>query len=244
MTIDFWGLGLQAVNVLILIWLLSRVFWRPVAMAIANRQESAHLVIEAAKETQAKADSALEEVTSTRAGFSAERTAILEAARAEAESKSKTTIGNAQVEAEKMLTTAKNKIEENAEATRKANGEQASDLSLVIAARLLERLKGPATQSAFLSQLTEAIAKLSPTDLALLVDEPKGIKIVTTTDTEHSRDEIVNAVQKALGGTPDLRFVIDPDLIAGIELHASHFVLHNSWQADLDQVKKAVKSAA
>ena len=41
MTIDFWGLGLQAVNVLILVWLLSRVFWRPVAAAIAKRQETA-----------------------------------------------------------------------------------------------------------------------------------------------------------------------------------------------------------
>jgi F-type H+-transporting ATPase subunit b len=30
-TIDWWTLGLQAVNVLILIWLLGYFFWRPVA---------------------------------------------------------------------------------------------------------------------------------------------------------------------------------------------------------------------
>ena len=59
MTIDFWGLGLQAVNVLILVWLLSRVFWRPVAAAIARRQETTEKVIKAAKATQAKADAAL-----------------------------------------------------------------------------------------------------------------------------------------------------------------------------------------
>lgn len=46
MDIDVWGLALQAVNVLILIWLLSRVFWRPVAAAIAKRQQAATAIIE------------------------------------------------------------------------------------------------------------------------------------------------------------------------------------------------------
>jgi F-type H+-transporting ATPase subunit b len=39
-----------------------------------------------------------------------------------------------------------------------------------------------------------------------------------------------------LGGTPRLRFVTDPDLIAGLELRSAHFVLHNSWRADLETI--------
>ena len=35
MTIDWWTLGIQAVNVVILVWLLGRFFWRPVAAMIA-----------------------------------------------------------------------------------------------------------------------------------------------------------------------------------------------------------------
>jgi F-type H+-transporting ATPase subunit b len=50
-------------------------------------------------------------------------------------------------------------------------------------------------------------------------------------------------VQTALGGTPDIRFAVDPDLIGGIELRSPHFVLHNSWKADLQRVRKAVKNA-
>ena len=34
MTIDWWTLGLQAVNVAVLIWLLGRFFWKPVAAMI------------------------------------------------------------------------------------------------------------------------------------------------------------------------------------------------------------------
>jgi F-type H+-transporting ATPase subunit b len=40
-----------------------------------------------------------------------------------------------------------------------------------------------------------------------------------------------------------LRFVTDPALIAGLELRSPHFVLHNSWAADLAQIGKALKDA-
>jgi F-type H+-transporting ATPase subunit b len=77
MTLDWWGLGLQAINVLILVWLLSRVFWRPVAGAITRRQEAAQAMLDEGKTAQAKADAALAEVVETRAGIAAERDAIL-----------------------------------------------------------------------------------------------------------------------------------------------------------------------
>ncbi len=39
MTIDWWTLALQAANVLILVWLLARFFWKPVAGMIAERRD-------------------------------------------------------------------------------------------------------------------------------------------------------------------------------------------------------------
>ena len=41
MTIDWWTLGLQTINVLILIWLLAHFFWRPVAGMIEQRRAAA-----------------------------------------------------------------------------------------------------------------------------------------------------------------------------------------------------------
>ena len=244
MTIDFWGLGLQAVNVLILVWLLSRVFWRPVAAAIARRQETTEKVIKAAKATQAKADAALAEVSKARTGMETERSAALAATKREAERATKATLAEARAKAEAMLAAAKTSIDKNAEAARKANAAQASDLSLTIAAKLLERLSSPAVQTTFLHQLVEAIAKMPEADRAALVDDPKGIEIVTATDSSAERKTIDKAVKTALGGTPELRFVTDPELIAGLELRSPHFVLHNSWQADLVQIGKAINDAS
>jgi F-type H+-transporting ATPase subunit b len=244
MEIDFWGLGLQAVNVLILVWLLSRVFWRPVAAAIAKRQDATTSLIETAQATQAKADEALEEVTQTRAGIATERGATLDAARKEAATATKATFTDARAKVDAMLATAKTTIAHDREAAQKENEDQAADLAIKISAKLLERLNGPAIQSAFLSQLVEAIGKISPADLAALLADPKTIEIATASATDAEHKQIEKAVQTALGGKPKLKFVTDPDLIAGLELRSPHFVLHNSWQADLKQVQKAVRDAA
>ncbi|MGJ8605477.1 MAG: F0F1 ATP synthase subunit B family protein [Marivita sp.] len=244
MTIDFWGLGLQAVNVLILVWLLSRVFWRPVAAAIAKRQKTAQAVIGSAQATQAKADNALTEATKARAGIAEERAAMRDAARAEAESAAKSTLAEARAQAEAILATAKDTISHDRVAAAKANDVQASELSLKIAARLLERLNGPTVQSAFLSQLVESIADMPAADRKALTSDPKGIEIVSATDTGAEQRKIEKAIQTALGGTTELRFTTDTKLIAGLELRSPHFTLHNSWHADLAEVRKAVKNAA
>ena len=47
MRIDWWTLALQAVNVLILVWLLGRFLFRPVMDAIAARQASAQALLDA-----------------------------------------------------------------------------------------------------------------------------------------------------------------------------------------------------
>lgn len=245
MSIDYWGLGLQAVNVLILMWLLSRVFWRPVAAAIATRQQTARTLIEAAQATQAQADAALDEATQARAGIARERAAALEAARAEAEVMTQATVADARTKAQTLLATAKAAAEQDAEAARKANATAATDLALTIAGALLHRMDGPTVQAAFLSQLIEGIRHMPESDRAALVNDPAGVEIVAAQEhhTDAARTEIADAVCQALGGTPDLRFVTDADLIGGLELRSPHFVLHNSWRADLQQVGKAVSHA-
>ncbi|MEH6646735.1 ATP synthase F0 subunit B [Sulfitobacter sp.] len=243
MTIDFWGLGLQAINVLILVWLLSRVFWRPVAAAIARRQETAQAVMETAQAKQDEANAALAEVTKARGGIKAERAAVLDAARAEAETAAKATLASAQADAEKLRAAAKASIDKQTLSAQKANAVEAADLSLKIAGKLLERLNGPAVHAAFLAQLVDTITQMPSTDRAALLDAQSDIEIVTAQDASAERDNIVKAVHKALGSKPDVRFVVEPALLGGLELRSAHFVLRNSWQADLMQVQKVVTDA-
>jgi F-type H+-transporting ATPase subunit b len=244
MTLDWWGLGLQAINVLILVWLLSRVFWRPIAGAITRRQDAAQAMLEEGKTAQAKADAALAEVVETRAGIAAERETILVEAKAAADKVAKATLKDAQTKADSLIAAARTAIERDRNTARKENATRAAELSVEIAARLLGRFNTPAVQATFLAQLVEAIADMSASDRAALIASADDIEIITATNPEDAESaRIERVVKDALGGTPNVRLVTDPDLIAGLELHSAHFVLHNSWRADLENILKEVEDA-
>lgn len=245
MTLDWWGLGLQAINVLILVWLLSRVFWRPIAGAITRRQDAAQAMLEEGKTAQAKADAALAEVAETRAGIAAEREAILAEAKATADTVAKAALKDAQTKADAMIAAARTAIDRDRNTARKENATRAAELSVEIAARLLGRFNTPAVQATFLAHLIEAIADMSASDRTALIASADDIEIIIATNPEDAeRAKIEQAVKDALDGTPSVRLVTDPDLIAGLELRSGHFVLHNSWRADLENILKEVENAA
>jgi F-type H+-transporting ATPase subunit b len=245
MTLDWWGLGLQAINVLILVWLLGRVFWRPVAGAITRRQEAADAMLDEGKATQDRADAALAEVMQTRAGIAAERDAILAEARAAADTATKAALADAQAKADALVAAARADIDRDRDTARKDTATKAAALSVEIAARLLDRFNTPDVQATFRARLVEAIASLSAADRAALTAPAADIDIVTATDPQDAeREEIERTIAEALGGTPRLRFLTDPDLIAGLELRGAHFVLHNSWRADLETVLREITDAA
>ena len=55
MRIDWWTLGFQTVNVLVLVWLLSRFLFKPVAQIIADRQQQAAALMRDATNARASA---------------------------------------------------------------------------------------------------------------------------------------------------------------------------------------------
>ena len=244
MTINWWTLGLQAVNVLILVWLLSRLFWRPVAAAITERQAATKTTLDAAKTAQAKADAALAKVGEDRAGMAAERTALLAEATSKAETAAKAKLAEAQAKAETVLAAAQTSIERATEAARKADAVKASTLSVEIAGRLLSRLPPSAVSGAWLALLIKAIADMTALERDALVASTAQIEIIAAAaPSAAGKAAIKKALIAALGGTPKLKFVTDPDLIAGLELKSAHFELHNSWRADLAVILKEMNDA-
>lgn len=244
MTIDWWTLGLQAANLLILMWLLSRVFWRPVAGAIAKRKETVQATLDAAKTAQAKADAALVEVTKTRKGIAAERNSILNAAKEEADAASKAMLAQAQEKIGKNTAAAQLALARDTEILRKKMATQAAELSIEIAEKLLKNLNASTVQTAFLDALVTGVKNMPPKDRTTLTDSTDGINLVSAADLEDvDKETIAKAITQALGTKQDIRFATDPDLIAGLEIHTPHFILHNSWQSDLARIQREMKDA-
>jgi F-type H+-transporting ATPase subunit b len=245
MTINWWTLGLQAFNVLILVWLLSRVFWRPVAKAIATRQDTARMMLDDAKTSQAKADKALAEVITTREKMAEERETLLAEARESAATEAKAAMTEASAKAETVLKAAQTARDREAASARAKAEEEAALLAVDIAGKLLARFDPSTFQSAFLDFLVDAIGRMPSKDRSALGRMSDGIDIVSAIDLDDAtKAKVVKAVRKALDCEPSFTFIVDPELVAGFEIRTPHFILRDSWRSDLTVILKNLRHAA
>jgi F-type H+-transporting ATPase subunit b len=245
MAINWWTLGLQALNVLILIWLLSRVFWRPVAAAIVTRQTAAKTLLDEAKASQTKAEAALTEVTATREGLKAERETLLADAQSKAEASTKASLEAAVSKAEALLSAAQHIREREKITARDSNQADAALLAVDIARKLLARLGTSEIQASFFKLLVGAINQLPSNDKQALLKTVGGIDLISVLELDKdNKAKVTAALSKALGGEPSLNFLTDSDLIAGYEIRTAHFALRSSWHSDLEAIQKDLKNAA
>ena len=107
MTIDWWTLGFQTLNILILIWLLQRFFWKPISAMIAERRIAAQKALADAEAARDKAKADLVDIDKTRAGFASERAKILAEAQAETERVSAAKLAEADKQAAALVAPAR-----------------------------------------------------------------------------------------------------------------------------------------
>lgn len=237
MSFDWWTLGLQAINVTVLVWLLHRFFWNPVAAIIARRSEEVQTILADAAEKQENAVAAIAEAATTREGFAAERDVILAAARADAEVEKALILRAGKDEVKALHRAATEAISAEAFQAKKATTDTATTLGLSIARHLAARLKGPAVEAAFLDWMVEAIKAMPDPDRQELRRDGAAVDLVSADElSPEAQARVTAALHSALGGLPVLTFRTDPALIAGFELRSQHLALRNSWQDDLERI--------
>ena len=237
MTIDWWTLGIQTVNVVILIWLLTRFFWRPVAAIIEQRRAAAAQMLAEAELKRSQAADALAAIEQTRTGFDQERDAIITAAHAAAEHERAALLAAAAQESTTLQTSAKAAIEKARNAEEKAWAERAGRLAINIAERLVAPLAGPAVSDAFLAGLLQEIRELPASVRDAITGDDIGLEVVSATPIQPAEQERYrHLISEAFGTSPQITFKADATLIAGLELNGPHLVIHNSWRADLSKI--------
>ncbi len=237
MTIDWWTLGVQTVNVLILIWLLGRFFWRPVAAMIDQRRATAQRILADAEAKRSQAADALAEIERTRAGFAQEREAIIAAAREAAERERAARLTEAANEAASLQQGASAAIDKEKEAADNAWAERASRLAVDVAGRLVARLDGPSVRAAFLEGLLNNIRSLPEPARQAMAADGLALEAISATPLDPADQGRCRAlIGEALGTHPQIAFKADPALIAGLELRGPNLLVSNSWRADLAQI--------
>ena len=246
MAINWWTLGFQTVNVLILVWLLQHFFWRPVSAMIELRRATVQKGVDDAKALRTKASSALADVEKTRAGFAGERDKVLSDARRAAAEAHAASLDDATKQAAALLAAAKVSIAKDKADAGQAWASRSSQLAVDIAGRLAHRLAGAAVQAAFLDWLVTAIQAL-PADQrqAASGSALEAVSAAALSPADQARTgELIGKAFSSGGALPHIAFKVDPALIAGLELRGDHFMVGNSWRADLAAILADASHAA
>ena len=242
MHIDWWTLAFQTVNVLVLIWIFGRFFFRPVADIVVKRQEEANKLLADAAAARQQAADARADADKMRAEIGAERDRLIAEARKSAQMEKENLLAQTSQEIAKLRSEAKAAIAQDRSAAEQAIITRASELSVEIAQRLLGRLPSEIALSAFLDGLCQKVRAMpseARESFTSATAADHTIEVVTATplskeETGHVRD----ALKTAFGSELPFEFRADATLIAGIELHSPHTIVRNSWRADLDRIRE------
>jgi F-type H+-transporting ATPase subunit b len=240
MRIDWWTLALQTVNVLVLIWILGRFFFRPIMDIIAKRQQEANKLLADAASAREQAAEARDVAAKASADIAGERERMLAEARDAAEIEKHNLLTRSAEEITKLRQEAVSAIARESSAAEAAVVEHASALSIEIAERLLARFRQNLS-IIFIDEVCHQLLALpseARESLASGATTDRPIEIVSAAPlADQEAQQVRAALWKAFGRELPVAFRSDPAIINGIELIGRNVIVRNSWRADLDRIR-------
>ncbi|BCG04827.1 ATP synthase subunit b (plasmid) [Paraburkholderia sp. PGU19] len=240
MKIDWSTLALQTVNVLVLLWLLQRYLFRPVARIIAERQAAARALIDDAQAAKLAARAELDAMTAEHAQLAARRAEALAQIEHEASHERAALLAAAHDDADRLRAEAAAEIQRDRAALADEASARAVRLAVDIARKLLERMPDSIRVAPFIDGLVDGVNRLSSTarqelmaDASLQLTAPRAL----TADEQRACEAALSA---ALGHAVAWHAQIDGALVAGLELGGRHGIVRNSWRDQLDQVRNGL----
>jgi F-type H+-transporting ATPase subunit b len=244
MHFDWWTLALQAVNVLVLIWILGRFLFRPVMEIIARRQDEANKQLLTAAAERKSAEDARAEAERANADFAAEREVMIDESRKAARSEGERLLEGISQEIAKRRSETDAAIARDRAAAEQSLVAHASELAVDIAQRLLERLPIGLSLNVFLEGLCRELRALTPEARAILAGATRDHPIEVLSASPLADEDMLRlrrALAEALDTEVPIVFREEPALLAGLELRGSSLIVRNSWQADLERIRGELK---
>ncbi len=243
MTFNWWTFALQAVNFLILVWLLRRLLNQPDTAIVARRKEEiARGMAEASAEKQT-ALNLQSDLQAQRASIDAERQKAIEEQRAQLAAERIKMIDEARAEAQKVREQAAAQISVERAAASQELFSGTIDLAVNLAERLVRELALPSIEHAFLTRVLDFLDHQSESERATLISHLGPNPVVVT--TAHPLDVPLQAewreqLGKRIGTATGIEFKNDPALIAGAEITFPSAVLRFNWRDALTTAAREI----
>jgi F-type H+-transporting ATPase subunit b len=245
MTIDWWTLGLQAVNFLVLVWLLKRFLFQPVRQVIERREALSAESARKLEEDRQAALAAQADYEAKAADLAKARLKLREEVLGETARDRERIVSNARAEASEIADAARSAVAEERQRAVADLKREIAGLAGDMAAKLLAKAAPDIDDAIFLQQLEAKLAGLGQAELERMrkadAAGSRGAAIVTARPlAKDAREQWRRRIAGALGTEVEIEFSTDPNLIAGAELHFSNATVRATWAAELEQAEAAV----
>ncbi|WP_291986037.1 F0F1 ATP synthase subunit B [Candidatus Accumulibacter sp. ACC007] len=225
MLIDWFTVGAQALNFLILVWLMKRFLYQPILHAIDAREKriAAKLADAAAKETEAEKER--DEFLRKNDDFDQQRAALLTKATEEAKKERRRLFDEARKAADALSAKHRETLISDARNLSKTISRKTQDEVFSIARKALTDLAG--------ASLEERMGDIFVDRLRAVSDEVKAVfakALKTASDQallrsafdlpEGQQAKIQKAINETFSVDIDVRFETAPELVSGVELDA------------------------
>jgi F-type H+-transporting ATPase subunit b len=246
MLIDWFTVGAQILNFLVLVWLLKRFLYKPILNAIDTRETRIAAELANAAATRTAADTEREEFQRRVAALDEQRDAILSGAREEAKAERERLLTQAHQAAEAVRLKHENAMQNDQLHLRYEISRMAQDEVFAIARKALADLAGANLEEnmseIFTRRLRELDSQAKESLAAALEQSPESVVRSAFDIPATQRATIQDALNDAFGTSIRLRFETSPNTVCGIELTAGDQKLAWSIADYLDNLEKRTNS--
>ncbi|PKO94271.1 MAG: F0F1 ATP synthase subunit B [Betaproteobacteria bacterium HGW-Betaproteobacteria-10] len=245
MLIDWFTVGAQVLNFLILVWLLKRFLYHPILTAIDAREEriAAELADAAAKKAEASRER--QEFQDKSAAFDKEKAALFSEATAAANAERQRLLDAARQDAAALNTKRQENLQREAQGLRQEISRRTRQEVFAIARKALKDLAGASLEErmveVFIGRLQALSGAEKQTLQSVLQAAAKPLIVRTRFDLPIAQQAACQAAITALlGETTEIRFATATDLVSGIELSSDGQKVAWSLADYLDALESSV----
>ncbi|MCA8921832.1 MAG: hypothetical protein KDD82_08480 [Planctomycetes bacterium] len=222
MKLDLWTLALQAINFLVLAWLLHRLLYTPILAVLARRREQVDEARERAAAAEARAEASRASLEEERAAIPHEREQATERLHEELTREREERRAAAAEEAQALVSAARLELAQERERALADLRGEVTRLAGQVAERLLRAVRSPLIAEGCLEQLVSHLAQLPAPELETLraqaAQAEGGLEVrvapaLAPDAQERWRERLRERFPEAR-----VSFVEDDALIAGAEL--------------------------
>lgn len=223
MPIDWFTVGAQAFNFLILVWLMKRFLYKPILNAIDAREKRIAAQLADADAKSAAAQKERDEFQEKNEQFDRQRAALLTEAAGEAKAERHRLLEEARQAADALSARHQETLRQDAQSLNQAITRRTQDEVFAIARQALSDLATTSLEErmneVFIRRLRalDGAAKTALDHAIRTASEPVLVRSAFDLPADQ-RAAIQSALHETFSADTPLRFAAEPDLVSGIEL--------------------------